>query len=337
MPNEWDAFPLNASPPSGAPTAPTMQPNEEFNETIGGADASSVAPLETVLARRGRRISWRNRSFDDKVKAALGSTANNIPIVGESLVPSDRPDVQEFRENAPIAAFGTNVVGSGLPFAGAAATRGGSAVLNRMFGSVPRAAASGGAIGYADAASRGQDPNVGAGINALFSTLGRGVARSITPRDPTHPQIAARNRAGSGPPQINDDMLPPGYTASDFGPELPAQRTIRERIARSLVTEQQRNERSLPTFNELPAWARMTLGGAGAVSINQHPIAGAIAGYAMPHVIRGARNVGNRVLRSKTLDRVLNNQILSPEQRSIIAAMGGSFAPNPDTLTGEER
>ena len=328
MPNEWDAF--VSQPQTNARPA-----NEDFNEFTGGADTSNFAPPEVRAARQRRRISWSQRGFGGKLAAAGRSAANSVPIFGPFLQSSNEPEIQEYRENQPLTSFATDTMAAGAPFGAAAATRAGTSGLTAMFGNMPRAMVSGGAISGADAAARGDDPVLGTGLGSMFSMLGRTGSRVITPRSPNHSEILSRTRAGRGPAILNEDMFPPGYGPEDFGPELPRQREIRQRLAQERTIAQQRNNRQLPTFSQLPPWARMTLGGVGAYGMGAHPLVGAATAYIAPPLINATRRGVNKILQSKRFDKMLNNQVMTPERRALMAAVAGQAAPEPSTLAGE--
>lgn len=313
MPNEFNA----------------LQPgNETFNELIGGAEASSIAPPEVVAARRSRRANWNTRGLNEKLMAAARSTVNNFPVLGETLSPSTQPDVQEFRENMPLASLGTNIVGGGIPLVGQAA-RAAQPMFRQAFGTIPRAMGSSAVIGGADAASRGENTAQGAGMAALTAGILGALGKGITPRsDTTRFNInrdakaaefaAARNELAAASnrrktPATSVDRLP---------------QNARDRIAAA----GQPNVPQIPEFGELPMWAQSGIGFAGGLGMSRgHPGMAAIGALAAPILNSGARasrNKINRMIASAGGRRYMNNNVLNDRLRTILHSSGIALTPD---------
>lgn len=325
MPTEWDSFAPQA--PQGAP----QQNNEDFNSLIGGADASNLAPADVVEGRRRRRINWRGRSVGQKLMGAAGSVVNNVPIVGESLAPSNTESIQEFRENSPLLSLGTNVVGSGLPLAGQAA-RVAQPAFRAAFGTFPRAVGTSAAVGGLDAASRGGNPAVGAGLAGLTAGILSGVGKGITPRTDARRFEINRQAAADRFSQTRQEL-----EAASGRRKVPATNvdSLPESARNRIQEAGQPPVPQLPEFGDLPWYLQSGFGGVGTYMLSRgHPLATLIGGVAAPMVTRGARHGAeriNRALASPRGRRYMNNRVLNDRMRTMLNSAG--IALTPDELT----
>lgn len=329
MPNDWDQSVLISD-------RAAQSNNEIWNQAVGGADASSLATPEQIASRRGRRVSWGKRGIGEKLIAAGRSTINNLPIVGEALSPSGQPDVQEFRENMPVSAFGTNVVGSGIPLM-AGAPRVAAPAMNSLFGTVPRATATGATVGGLDAATRDQNPVLGAATGGLTSAGIAGLTKGITPRsDATRYRInrdAAREQFEATRRELvaaTKRRKKPATSVDELAP------SARGRIATAGETPVPQ----IPPFGELPWYLQSALGGgASALATGGHPLLSLAGAAATPLVARGiksGRNRINQMLSSARGRRYMNNRVLNDRMRNILNSAGIALEPDISGLSNED-